>query len=144
MGERGFLSTIAGFLAHALYAQGHYDDAGRFSRVSKQAAAPDDVLSQVLWRAAYAKVRARRGEAAGAEALAREAVRLADGTDHLNAQADAILDLAEVLMLAGRHPEALDVAREAASRYERKGNLPALERARTMAAELSAANEGTA
>ena len=58
MGERGFLSTIAGFLAQALCAQGEYDEAERFSRASEAAAAPDDVMSQVLWRTARAKVRA--------------------------------------------------------------------------------------
>jgi predicted ATPase/class 3 adenylate cyclase len=136
MGERAFLPTIAGFLAQALYAQADYDAAERFSRASEQAAAPDDVLSQVLWRTARAKVRARRGQVDAAEALAQEAVRLVDGTDFLNAQADALLDLAEVMTVAGRPAQALDAAEEAASRYERKGNVPALERARAVAAEL--------
>src|SRR5439155_18372667 len=46
MGERGFLSTIAGYLAHALYARGNDDAAERFSRHSEGAAAEDDVFSQ--------------------------------------------------------------------------------------------------
>ena len=39
MGERGLLSTVAGFLAQALYARGDYEEAGRFSRTSEEAAA---------------------------------------------------------------------------------------------------------
>ncbi|MDQ2910267.1 MAG: adenylate/guanylate cyclase domain-containing protein [Actinomycetota bacterium] len=138
MGERGFLSTIAGFLAHALYAQGEYGEAERFSRASEAAAAPDDVLSQVLWRAARAKVRAQRGDAEGAETLAREAVRLAEGTDLLNTQGDALLDLATVLTAGGRREEALAAAEGAAKRYEQKGNRPSLERAREVERELAA------
>ena len=85
-------------------------------------AAPDDVMSQVLWRTARAKVRAERGDAESAEALAREAVRLAEGTELLNTQGDALLDLATVLTAAGRREEALAAAEEAAQRYEQKGN----------------------
>jgi predicted ATPase/class 3 adenylate cyclase len=138
MGERGFLSTIAGFLAHALCAQGDYGEAERYSRASEAAAAPDDVLSQVLWRASRAKVRAQRGDAEGAETLAREAVRLAEDTELLNTQGDALLDLATVLTAAGRREEALAAADAAARRYEQKGNRPSLERARELASELAA------
>jgi predicted ATPase/class 3 adenylate cyclase len=133
MGERSFRSTIAGLLAHALYALGDDDEAERFSRSSESAATPEDVLSQVLWRTARAKVLARRGAFEAAEAAARQAVAIAKPTDLLNTQADAWLDLAEVLALAGRADEAHAAAGEAAKRYERKGNLPSLERARRAA-----------
>ena len=139
MGERGFLSTIAGFLGHALYARGDYEEAERFSRASADAAADDDVLSQVLWRTTRAKVLARRGEVAAAEALVREALELVEATDLLNAQGDALLDLAEVLRLAGRTGEAAAVAQEAAARYEQKENRASLARAHEAAAKLSAA-----
>ena len=137
MGERGFLSTIAGFLAHALCAQGEYDEAERFSRASQAAAAPDDALSQVLWRTARAKVQAQRGDAESAETLAREAVQLAEGSELLNTQGDALLDLATVLTAAGRREEALTAAEAAAERYEQKGNRPSLERARKVAGDLA-------
>jgi predicted ATPase/class 3 adenylate cyclase len=134
LGERGFLSTIAGFLAHALCAQGAYEEAERFSRASEEAAAPEDVFSQVLWRSARAKILARRGEHDDAEQAAREAVSIIEGTDLLNAQGEALLDLAEVLSSAGREDEARAAATDAARRFERKGNLPSLERARAAAA----------
>jgi predicted ATPase/class 3 adenylate cyclase len=129
MGERGFLSTIAALLAHALYAFGEYDEAEVFSRESKKAAAGDDVFSQVLWRSALAKIEARRGEIERAEQLAREAFRRVEETDLLNAQADTLLDLSEVLRLAGRRDEAQAAVQEAARRFEQKANLPSLARA---------------
>ena len=78
-------------------------------------------------------VLSRRCAFEAAEAAARQAVAIAEPTDLLNTQADAWLDLAEVLALAGRADEARAAAGEAAERYERKGNLPSLERARRAA-----------
>jgi predicted ATPase len=137
MGERGFLSTIAGLLAHALYAQAEQGEAESFSHASESLAAADDIYSQFLWRSARAKIRARVGDLEPAERLAREAVAIAEQTDVLNSQADALLDLAEVLSHAGKHDEALAAAEEAARRYEKKRNLPSLERAREMAKALA-------
>ena len=129
-GERGYLSTIAGFLAHALLSEGADEEAERFSHESEDAAASDDVLSQVLWRTARAKIHARRGDHEGAAALAHEAVRLAEPTDLLTTHADALTDFAEVLTLAGRDEEAASALENAARLYERKGNIAALGRAR--------------
>ena len=102
MGERSYLSTIAGFLAQALYTQGEYDEAEGLSRASEAAAAANDVVSQVLWRSARAKIKAQRGEIEEAQALAREAVEIVETTDLLNTQGDAFSDLAEVLTVAER------------------------------------------
>jgi predicted ATPase/class 3 adenylate cyclase len=135
-GERAYRSTIAGFLAHALLAGGEEVEAERFSRESEQAASPEDVLSQVLWRTARAKLLARRGELEPAKALAREAVAVAEPTDLLITHADALFDLAEVLALAGRRDAALAALGDASELYERKGNLTTLARARTRAREL--------
>jgi len=105
--------------------------------VCEEAAAPDDALSQLLWRRSRAKLAAREGDLGRAEALAREAVQVAARTDFLNDHADALVDLAEILVLAGRREEALAEVEEAVSRYERKGNLPSLERARQLARDLN-------
>ena len=139
LGERGFLSSIAGFLAHTLCALGEFEEADRFSRAGETAATPDDVLSQVLWRTARAKIRAERGDAEGAEVLAREAVGLAEATDLLNTQGDALLDLASVLAHGPRREDALAAAEEAARRFEQKGNRASLARARALARELAPA-----
>jgi hypothetical protein len=79
-------------------------------------------------------VLARRGEARAAEDAARDAVAIAERSDLLNTQADALLDLAEVLALGGRADDAKAAALEAAERFERKGNLPSLARARALSA----------
>ncbi len=133
MGERAYLSTAAALLAHTLYAEGEHDEAERFSRVSEEAAASEDVFSQVLWRSARAKIHARRGELAEAEALAREAVALADRTDMLNTQGDTLANLGEVLSLANRPDEAVSVLEQAASCFEKKGNSVSLEQVRARA-----------
>jgi tetratricopeptide (TPR) repeat protein len=137
MGERAYLSTAAALLTHALCALGELDEAERFSRVSEDASAPEDLFSQVLWRSGRAKIRARRGELDEAESLAREAVALADKTDLLNVQGDTLADLAEVLSLAGRHAEAVSALEQAAARFERKGNLVSLERVRGLTRSLA-------
>jgi predicted ATPase len=137
MGERGFLSTVAGFLALALYAAGEFVESARFSKASEDAAAADDVFSQILWRTSRAKLLARQSDFERAEALAREAVRLGEPTDLLNEKADTLADLAEVLRMAGRGGEARAAFEQAAGLYERKGNLPALARARSSAHELA-------
>jgi tetratricopeptide (TPR) repeat protein len=137
VGERAYLSTIAGFLAHALHHEGLLEEAERFSRESEDAAAPDDVLSQVLWRTARAKARARRGQLDHAEELAREAVRLAEATDLLGTRAAALSDLADVLASVGRRDEALERLSEAERLYESKGNLTALSRVRARTEALA-------
>jgi hypothetical protein len=54
----------------------------------------------------------------------------------LNAQADALIDLAEVLTLADQDGRA--ELEQALALYERKGNLVMAERARSRLAELTA------
>jgi tetratricopeptide (TPR) repeat protein len=81
---------------------------------------------------------ARRGEFDAARQLAREAVPFAEQTDALAALGDALMDLAEVVELAGRREEAAAETEKALSLYQRKGNLVMAERARTRLAEISA------
>jgi predicted ATPase/class 3 adenylate cyclase len=132
MGERAYLSTAAALLAHMLHAQADLADAERFTQVSEDTAAPDDIFSQLLWRSARAKIRVRRGDGAEAEALAREAVALADRTDLLNPQGDTRVDLSEVLSLTQQRGEATALLQEAADRFARKGNLVSLAHVRAL------------
>ena len=122
LGERGYLATVGGMLAQAIYAQGRYDQAEKFVRISKDAAASDDIASQVIWRSTLAKVLANRDKTEEAEALAREAVEMSEETDDLDMRADALMDLAEVLRLAGKSREAIPSLEEAHRLYDRKGN----------------------
>ncbi|MGH3144016.1 MAG: tetratricopeptide repeat protein, partial [Gaiellales bacterium] len=81
-------------------------------------------------RAVRAKILARRDELTAAEELARRAVALAEQTDGLNSQGRALMDLAEVLELAGRAGEAQPVVEQALHLFEQKGNAVSARKAR--------------
>ena len=134
IGESQTFPDLAAKLADALYAQGRDDRAFELSEVSRQATSPDDLSAGVQWRAVQAKLFARRGDTAEAEALAREAVTLAAETDFLVLRADALMDLAEVLRLGRREGESVPVVRQALELYEQKGNVVGAERARALLA----------
>jgi tetratricopeptide (TPR) repeat protein len=138
MGELGRLSTEAAMLAEALYRQGCLSEAQHFTQVSADAAAPDDVFSQIAWRATLAKTLAHGGETEEAERVAHEAVALARKTDGLNLHGDVLLDLTEVESVAGSAPAAATAAEDALALYERKGNLVSAGRARAAIARLAA------
>jgi hypothetical protein len=59
----------------------------------------------------------------------------------LNGHGDALVDLAEVLEVAGRREEAAAEVEKALERYERKGNLVMAERARSRLEDLREATE---
>jgi hypothetical protein len=74
-------------------------------------------MTQVVWRGTAARV--LDGEEA--EALAREAVAIAERTDLLWQHGDAMLDLAEVLRRSGRADEADRAERSGLALHDRKG-----------------------
>ncbi len=130
MSQGGLLSTTAALLGQALYAQDELEEAAEWCAVAADAAAPDDIVTQVVWRGVKAKVLAHEGRVDRAEALAHEAVALVDATDLLWHRGDAMLDLAEVLRLSSRMYH--EAARGALSEYERKGNAVGSARARAL------------
>jgi len=138
IGERGWLSSLAPLLSEALYQQGRYDEAMEYAEVGREAANPDDASAQFWWRSLAAKVLARRGEFGEAERLAREGIDFAMSTDEINHQGHALMDLAEVLRLAGRPEEAAEATRRAIERYDLKGATVSAEQARQALADLTA------
>ena len=70
----------------------------------------------------------RNGEA---DRLARGAVEIVGATDNINAHAEALVDLAEVLQISGDEIAAAAALEEAIPLFEAKGNLLCAERART-------------
>ena len=90
---------------------------------------PDDITDQVLASSVEARVAARAGDLAAAEAEARRAVEVASGTDALALHADALVLLGEVLGLAERPGEVLDALQRALDLYERKGHRVGAQRA---------------
>lgn len=120
LGETSFLSTVSSILAEALFRQGRYDEAEAETRASETMSSPDDVYSHAAWRGVRAKVMAERGEYAAAEALAREAISLADATDSLEIRAASRRDLAHVLTLGVRLEEARTLLLDALAFAEQK------------------------
>ena len=129
IGETEVRSTMAAMLAQVLHEQGRDDEAEQFALTSDELAAADDVYSQLLWRSALAKVRARRDAADDARELAQQAVTLAAATDSLSFHGWAVLDLARVeALLSGGAPPPELVA-EAMELFERKQDAASLRRA---------------
>ena len=139
MGERNYISTTAAFLAEALYRQGRDEEALAMTEQSEEIAAADDVATQYLWRSVRAKLVARRGSFAEAEALALDAIRIIEAAQDPDSQGYAYIDLAKVIRMAGRGEDAMRAADEAAGRFDRKGNTESAARARRLKAEIQAA-----
>ena len=139
IGERGRLSTLSAVLARLLYLQGRYDLCDRYCRLSSEAAADDDVVSQVLWRGAAGKLLARQEDFASARRLADEAVTLAQQTDFMLLRGDALRDRAETLALAGELEGAIDDLGAATVLFDRKGIVNLAAKARTLRARLTEA-----
>jgi class 3 adenylate cyclase/tetratricopeptide (TPR) repeat protein len=139
MGETYFRSSVAGLLGHALWALGRFDEADQFAEIGETLSDADDVDSQVIWRTVRAKLMARAGRADDAIAFARDAVEMADRTDDIERQADALQDLADVLVLAGQGNDGGPPLRKALQLYEQKGDVIQAERVRTRLIESSVA-----
>ena len=123
MGDRSSASTLAAVLAQILYAprslrRGARADRARSRRVVARRSPHADPVARPAGEAL-----ARRGEAVEAERLAREGVELAESTDFLNVRGTALLDLAEVLLVAGRNSEAAEAVAAATALFEQKGNV---------------------
>ena len=129
LGERYLLPPLAALLAQVVFAQGRADEAEEITVRVELLSDSDDVEPQTAWRSVRAKVLAGRGEVGEAERLALDAVRLVRTTDSPWMQADALLDLAEVLGRAERPDEARAAAAEALELYELKGARAAAARA---------------
>jgi predicted ATPase/class 3 adenylate cyclase len=125
MGERAFRSTMAASLAMVILEQGRDEEAEDFAKLSAQLAASGDLLTQIRWRRVRARVLARRAEIGAAEALAREALEIAEGTDFVNDRADALVDLSHVLEASRRWTDAVAATSGALHLYELKGNVVA-------------------
>jgi ATP/maltotriose-dependent transcriptional regulator MalT len=128
IGDTMSLSELAALHARTLAASGRDDEALEQTRVSESVASAGDVITEAPWRAVRSEVLARQGELDEAEALAREAVRMADETDLLPLRGDVHASLAAVLELAGRSDEAAEERARARAVYEAKGAVAAVER----------------
>ncbi len=129
MGERNYISTIAGLLAEALYRQGRFGEAAGFVAFCQEVAAPSDVYSQYLWRGIRGKLLARDGAADEGIGLATSGVLESRESDDIDGQGNALVFLAEAQVAAGRHEDASRSAEAAARLFSAKGNVVSAERA---------------
>jgi hypothetical protein len=102
----------------------------------EETAGSEDAYSQSLLRSVRAKLLARRGEAAAAEELGRQAVAVVEPTDFLFMRC-ALLSLGETLQLAGRQEKAPAILHDAVDLCERKGFTVGADRARALLAAPS-------
>ena len=123
MGEQAFLSTTAAFLARAVFAQGRVDEADELAQLSARLTAPDDLLTQLLWRGVQARASWRRADDSTRPRRSRaRRCHSREQTDFIVQHGDALVDLAHILREAGRDAEAT-VAAEGLHLHEQKGNL---------------------
>jgi class 3 adenylate cyclase/tetratricopeptide (TPR) repeat protein len=126
--DRNFITTVAAYLADAVLRQGRDKEADDLAAFSAGAADPDDLVTQIAWRCVRGRVAARRGDPATAVALVEEAVARSRESDDPVGQANALVDLAEVLGAAGREDDAARAIAEARALYAAKGAIAYLAR----------------
>jgi class 3 adenylate cyclase/tetratricopeptide (TPR) repeat protein len=142
LGEKGNLSTIAAYLAEAVYQQDRLDEAERLTEVSESMTFPDDVTSQISWRAVRAKVATRQGDIARGESLAVDAVARAAETDWTHLRGGALEALADVRVVQGQNEEAEALAGQALGLYEAKGSVAAAKALRARFRQLTLPSPG--
>jgi ATP/maltotriose-dependent transcriptional regulator MalT len=136
MGEKFILPPLTALLARSVFAQGRSTEAAEIAGMAKELAAEDDLEAQVLWRGVRARILATEGDFEEAERLAQEAVDLMRTSDAPVKQADALMDLAEVLVKSGQTRAAMAVIEESKKLYESKQSTVAHAQAEALLAEL--------
>jgi DNA-binding SARP family transcriptional activator/tetratricopeptide (TPR) repeat protein len=126
------LASRAGDLAEVLYVLGLFDESYEWTALAETHSAADDIDALIRWMPVRAKIEARRGALDDAVARIGGVVRLAQTTDALNCHAKTLLDLGEVMLMAGRADEAQTAFRDALELYDKKGNTVAADRTRSL------------
>jgi class 3 adenylate cyclase/tetratricopeptide (TPR) repeat protein len=130
----GGFPLVSAWLAQSLYAVGRFEDAERRAQVAVDA---EDDLSRCVGLGALAPVRAQQGRMDEAERMAREAVEYFARTDYSTDRTFVVMDLAEVLRLAGRPDEAIATIREAIGLFEQREDVVSAAHARALIDDLS-------
>jgi ATP/maltotriose-dependent transcriptional regulator MalT len=138
MGERGYLSTVAGWLAEVLYAQGRLGEARQMTEEAQAAAGSADIDAQARWRAVRAKVLARARQFPGAHTLLDQAEALVSPTRWAALQAQILMARAEVDWLAGAPEQAAASLRAALRIYTDRHATPLADQAAAALAGLAA------
>jgi class 3 adenylate cyclase/tetratricopeptide (TPR) repeat protein len=133
MGDRTFQSAEAHLIARALEAQGRADEAEEWLAIANDPVDQTDPEVLVL----EAQIMARRGLLDDAERLAQSALDHG-GESPVPNFGDPRFMLAQILARTGRTEEARQAAEQSLRRYEAKGIVPLMEKARALLAEIPA------
>jgi class 3 adenylate cyclase/tetratricopeptide (TPR) repeat protein len=120
---------LGAFLGQARLALGKDAEA---AEVAEVAAASAFAVERALGLGVLARVRARKGDAAAARDLIREAVAIVEPTDFLFDCGTVQLDLGEVMEILGREEEARAARERALAMFEEKGDLVSSSRTRDL------------
>ncbi len=118
IGDSWFVNAVRGHLAHAVSAQGRFDEADAIL----------DGCAGILATSSRARVLAARGDIDAALALAHEALAAVSAVDSPEGRAQVLVALAEVCRAADRPAEEGGALRDALALYEHKGIKPAVKR----------------
>jgi ATP/maltotriose-dependent transcriptional regulator MalT len=119
-------TTHRALLAEVVARLGRLDEAEELAQQVAAEASPDDLLTQVLWRAALARVRAREGSASDAVQLAAEAREHLAGAEFPQLAIAALTAAAEAAAAAGDGAEAELLLAEARRIADAKGATASL------------------
>ncbi len=132
LNDRAYRSTMAVILAECLYEQGRFEETREVCEMARELSPDDDVTNFITLGFLDGALLARNGDLVAAERTGREAVALADTTDHFNSRAHARLHLAATLARAGRDEDAVSVAKDGLAIIEAKGDATGLAQARRL------------
>ncbi len=137
LGDRHSAMNVAWRLGLVLAHQGKDDEAEAFARVAEHGQ-PRTLWVDVWWRVVLALVEAHRGAGARARQLVEDARERMASVEESGMQADALLESADALRVAGHDDEAARLVSEAAGIAERLGYIVARRRAEQAQRTLTA------
>jgi tetratricopeptide (TPR) repeat protein len=138
MGEHGHRSTLASYLAEALYLQGRLDEAQQMTEKAETLSPSDDFETQARWRATRAKLLARHRQFPAARQLISEAEALISPTCFTRLKGHLLVAKAEVNQLAGDRDQAQTGLHAALRIYEDHHVLPLAGQVKAALASLAA------
>jgi tetratricopeptide (TPR) repeat protein len=129
-GAKRATASVRALLARAVLLQGREAEAQDLLDQAEAEGTPENISFQRFWRSARAQLLVARGETQEAAGLATEMVEILAATDQINAQADALVDLADILRANGDEDGSAAALEQALELYEEKGNVLGADRVR--------------
>jgi class 3 adenylate cyclase/tetratricopeptide (TPR) repeat protein len=129
LGIRRMAGQISGDLAEVVYELGRRDEAFAIAEELRINPPAHDALALIVWRGVHGKVLAALGRGDEAEQQVREGLSVAKWAGAPTIAGRCLMDLAEVLTLAGKKDEAVQAADGALRSYAAKGSLPSVREA---------------